>query len=67
MSTRRCFLWDVTVHDGVYGLFQVVPVILEGSVVRVCFKKFVSVDRHVPFDLVCVSSRIEQDWSSSAF
>ena len=67
MSSRRCLLWDVIVYGGVYGVFQVVPVIFKWSGVGVSLKKFVSVNRHVLFDRVRVSSGVEQDWSSSAF
>ena len=67
MSSRGCLLWDVIVYGGVYGVFQVVPVVFKRSGVGVGFKKLVSVERHVLFDRVCVSSGIEQDWSSSTF
>ena len=67
MSNRRCFEWDVIVYDGVFGVFQVVPVIIKWSGERVSLKKFVSVDHHVLFYRVRVGSGIEQDWSSSVF
>ena len=67
MSTRGCFLWNMVVHDSVYVVFEVVPVFIEWSLVRVSFKEFVSVNRHVLFDRVRVGSGVEQDWSSFAF
>lgn len=56
------------VCDGsVYGMFQAIPVIVQCSGTGVGRLNVVSVNRHVPYDRVCVSSRDEQDRSLSAF